>query len=95
VIKPSEKHIEAILKIGPQTSKKGVRALIGLTSYHRSLIPDFAGITHCLTELLKKGEPEKHVHWGPPHSEALAKIQKILTSKPVLAPPIFDGAPSS
>jgi hypothetical protein len=44
-----------------------------------------------LTELLKKAEPDRNINWRPCHSQALEQIKQILTSKPVLVPPIFDG----
>ena len=87
IIKPSQKHIEAILKIGPQTSKHGVRAILGMLNYHRNMIPSFAEITLCLTELLKKDQPERNIRWQQKHTEALNKIKQILTSNPILVPP--------
>jgi hypothetical protein len=60
-IKPSQKHVESILNIGPQKTKQGVRALLGIVGYHRHMIPNFAEITHCLTELLKI-EPTRKKH---------------------------------
>lgn len=90
-IKPSQQHIESVLKIGPQKTKHGVRALLGLIGYHRHMIPNFAQITNCLTELLKKNQPEKNINWQQCHTDALNEIKRILTSKPVLVPPKFDG----
>lgn len=91
LIKPCQKHVDAILKIGPQKTKSGVRALIGLINYHRNVVPNFNEVTYCLTELLKKTQPEKNVHWQQCHTDALNKIKGILLSRPVLVPPIYDG----
>ena len=90
-ITPSQKHIETIVRIGPQKTKHGVRALLGLIGYHRSMIPHFAETTHCLTELLKKNQPDKNINWKPCHTDALNEIKRILTSKPVLVAPKYDG----
>lgn len=90
LIKPSSKHIEAVLKIGPQTTKHGVRAVLGILNYHRAMIPSFAEITLCLTDLLKKNQPERNIRWEQKHTDALIKIKTILTSKPVLVPPRHD-----
>jgi hypothetical protein len=90
VIKPSSKHIETVLKIGPQTTKHGVRALLGLLNYHRTMIPSFAEITFCLTDLLKKDQPDRNIRWQQKHTDALNEIKRILTSKPVLIPPRHD-----
>ncbi len=90
VIKPSQKHIEAVLKIGPQSTKHGVRAIMGILNYHRTMIPSFAEITLCFTELLKKNQPERNIRWQQKHTDALDKIKQILTSKPILVPPKHD-----
>ena len=90
VIKPSSKHIDTVLKIGPQTTKHGVRALLGLLNYHRAMIPSFAEITFCLTELLKKHQPDRNIRWQQKHTDALNEIKRILTSKPILIPPKHD-----
>jgi hypothetical protein len=90
-IKPCQKHVDAILKMAPQKTKKGVRALVGLVGYYRSLIPNLAHIIHDLTELLKRDQPDKNIHWQQCHTDALNEIKRIMTSKPVLVPPIFDG----
>jgi hypothetical protein len=70
-IKPSQKHIEKILQIHPQTTKKGVGALLGLVNYHSDMIPNLADITYCLTELLKRDQPDKNINWQPKHTVAL------------------------
>jgi len=53
---PSDDKIEAISKLGPAKTKKGVKGILGLAGYYRNLIPNFAETTYCLTELLKKNQ---------------------------------------
>ena len=77
--------------MAPQRTKKGVRALVGLVNYYRNLIPNLADITYDLTEFLRKDQPEKNIKWRQCHTDALNKITLIMTSKPVLVAPIFDG----
>jgi hypothetical protein len=89
-IKPSEKHVEKILKIAPQTTKKGVRALLGMINYHHDMIPCLATITYCFTELLKRDQPEENIRWQQKHTDALEKIKALLISKPILVAPKFD-----
>lgn len=43
-IKPSQRHVEKILQIKPQTTKKGVRALFGLINDHSDMIPNLAEV---------------------------------------------------
>ena len=84
LIKPSQKHIENVMKITKQTTKQGVRALLGLLGYHRHFIPNFAELTYEFTELLRKEKPEKGISWQQQHTNALDKIKRILTESPSL-----------
>jgi len=86
---PSDDKIEAISKLGPAKTKKGVKAILGLAGYYRNLIPNFAETTYCLTELLKKNQPDK-VRWEQNHAETLETLKQNLISKPVLTGPKFD-----
>ena len=58
-------HEENVVKIKcsprPQT-KKEVRSFLGLTGYYREFIPNYAAIALPLTDLTKKGMPNK-VEW--------------------------------
>ena len=76
-IRASEQHVEKILKPGPQTTKKGVRALLGLINYHRDVIPGLSDIIFCLTELLKRNQSEKNMKWQEKHTQALDKVKAI------------------
>jgi len=87
LIRPSEAHIENVLQIGPQTTKAGVRAILGILGCHRHFIPSFAELTYDFTELLRKGQPETNIKWENRHTEALDKAKLILNSKPVLVAP--------
>jgi hypothetical protein len=88
-ISPSDSHIADVMRIGPQKTKSGVRALLGLLGYHRKMIANYADITLCLNQLLKKGQPDR-VCWEQCHTDALNKIKSVLSSKPVLVAPRFD-----
>lgn len=88
-ITPSQKHVERILKIGPQKTKSGVRAILGTINYHHNMIPKLAELTYPLTQLLKRNAPEK-VMWQKEHTEALERIKNILISKPILVAPKHD-----
>jgi hypothetical protein len=86
-IKPSQKHIETVLRIVLQRTKSGVRAILGKFGYHRAMVPKFAEITYPLTELPKKNQPERNIKWEQKHSDAVQQIKQILTSKPILIAP--------
>jgi len=89
-ISPSDKHIADVIKIGPQRTKSDVRAILGVLGYHRDMIHDFAGLTHCLTQLLKKDQPDKNIKWQQCHTDALNEVKRILTSRPILVAPRHD-----
>ena len=84
-IEPSDDKLKAIQAIQPASTKRQVRCLLGLIGYYRQLVPQFAELTYCLTDLLRKEKPHK-VKRESKHQQALDKIKHILTSKPVLVP---------
>ena len=76
--------IRSIVKMpAPKESQSEVRGFIGMASFWRKFIPDFAGIIHPLNSLLLKGVNVK-TQWGPQHDEAVFNIKKALVSYPVL-----------
>ena len=70
------------------TTKKEVRSFIGLTSYYRKFVPNFSHIALPLTELTKKGQPER-VNWGEAQEKAYRTLKQVLSSPPVLHLPDF------
>jgi hypothetical protein len=66
-----------------------VRAFTALCSYHRRHIFRFAEIAKPLYDLTKKG---KKFEWGEQQEAAFMKLKECLTSAPVLASPIDNGA---
>lgn len=66
----------------PQT-KKEVRAFIGLTGYYRDFIPNYAAKAAPLTDLTKKGQPNK-VRWEQPQEKAFMTLKSEITSEPIL-----------
>uniref|UniRef100_A0A8C2IIM4 ribonuclease H n=1 Tax=Cyprinus carpio TaxID=7962 RepID=A0A8C2IIM4_CYPCA len=59
LIKPQEKKVAAILSAPRPTSKTQVRAFLGLAGYYRCFIPNFSSLAAPLTDLTRKGQPEK------------------------------------
>ncbi len=74
LIKPQEKKVAAILSAPRPTSKTQVRAFLGLAGYYRCFILNFSSLAAPLTDLTKKGQPEK-VPWGPTEEEALRRVK--------------------
>lgn len=65
-----------------------VRCFIGLASYYRRFVKDFASIAEPLHNLTKKNA---HFQWHAEHQAAFDKLKCRLTSAPVLGYPLDHG----
>ncbi len=92
LIRPQEKKVEAVRSAPRPTTKTQVRAFLGLAGYYRCFIPNFSSLAASLTDLTRKGQPEK-VQWSSASEEAFQKIKEALTSEPILRAQIL-AAPS-
>lgn len=68
--------------------QKDVRAFIGLASYYRRFVKDFAKIASPLHGLLDKGR--KFV-WSDEAEDSFLKLKSALISSPILAMPADYG----
>jgi hypothetical protein len=66
---------------------KDVRAFLGLASFYRRLLQDFATIAKPLTELTKEDGP---FLWGSSQQKAFKSIKDKLFTTPVLTYPNFE-----
>jgi len=71
--------IKAIIEATRPITKKQVRALIGLAGFYRKFIPDFSTIALPLTDLTKKGQPDK-VLWTEVQQLAFEQLKPKLAS---------------
>ncbi|CAK1587953.1 unnamed protein product [Parnassius mnemosyne] len=81
-IRPGQHKIECVLGFKTPTNVHEVRQFIGLASYFRKFIRDFASIARPLTELTKK---DYIWCWGAEQNRAFNTLKGLLTSRPVLA----------
>ncbi len=88
LIKPQEKKVEAVRSSPKPSTKSQVRAFLGLVGYYRCFIPNFSSLATPLTDLTRKGQPEK-VCWTPEAEEAFRNVKTALTSEPVQRAPDF------
>ena len=63
-----------------------MRSFMGLAGYYRDFIPNFAAIAVPLSDLTRKGQPNK-VEWGEAQEKAYQTIKSYLTSEPILRLP--------
>ena len=78
--------IETVKNFPRPHNVKTTRSFIGLASYYRKFIKNFAGLASPLHDLLKKDQ--KFV-WGPNQESAFLALKEALTTPPVLRHPDF------
>uniref|UniRef100_A0A803JIM9 Gypsy retrotransposon integrase-like protein 1 n=1 Tax=Xenopus tropicalis TaxID=8364 RepID=A0A803JIM9_XENTR len=88
LVKPQVTKVESIQNWPRPSTKKQVRTFLGLTSYYRRFIPDFATIASPLTDLTKAKAPVV-VRWSTEAEEAFVKLKEALCAHPVLVAPDF------
>ena len=81
-----DQKIKAILEWKKPKTTKGLRSFLGLASYYRKFVRDFAKIAKPLSDLLKKSVSEI---WDEHCYRAFGKLKRRLTSTPVLKFPEF------
>ncbi|XP_060070207.1 uncharacterized protein LOC132550192 [Ylistrum balloti] len=85
-LQPQPQKIRAIEDAPRPGTKTQLRSFLGLVGFYRKFIANFAAIAVPLTELTKKGLPNK-LEWGDPQEKAFLTLKKALTSKPILKLP--------
>ncbi|XP_016103330.1 uncharacterized protein [Sinocyclocheilus grahami] len=88
LIRPQEKKVEVVRSAPRPETKTHVRAFLGLAGYYRCFIPNFSSLATSLTDLTRKGQPEK-VQWTPAAEEAFQRVKGALISEPILRAPDF------
>ena len=68
------------------TTKKQVRSFLGLSGYYRRYIPNYAHIAVPLTDLTRKGQPNK-LKWETTHENAFQTLKARLVKPPILQLP--------
>jgi hypothetical protein len=86
--KMDDHKVKAILDWEPPKSVPALRSFLGLASYYRKFIKNFAKIAAPLTNLLKKSAIT--YEWEEACGEAFETLKGILVKAPVLKLPDFD-----
>ena len=82
----NEENLEKIRQAKRSTTKKEVRLFLGLVNYYRDHILSFAAIAAPLSDLTRKGLPER-VQWDEPQEKAFVTLRDNLLPRPVLRLP--------
>ncbi|GJP63521.1 hypothetical protein CLOP_g20588 [Closterium sp. NIES-67] len=80
-VKFDPKKIATIQDWKPPASLRELQSFLGFVNYVRRFIPNMAGVTSPLTDLLKKG---KFYEWGGEQQAAFDQLKLFLTTPPVL-----------
>ncbi len=75
--------VHAIVNAPHPTTKRQVRAFLGLAGFYRKFIQDFASTVVPLTDLTKKGAANK-VEWTDKQDAAFRKLKAAVAMEPVL-----------
>lgn len=85
-IEPDPEKTEKIKNFPTPTDVTGVRCFLGLASYYRRFVPNFAAIAAPLNKLTKKNTV---FEWSGDCEESFKDLKHALVSAPVLAYPKF------
>ena len=85
-IRPNEKKVEAIKNYPEPKNKKELASYLGIVSYYRQYVPNFAEKAHPLTALTKKNAKWK---WDAAERDAFICTKSYLITNPILGFPDF------
>jgi hypothetical protein len=85
-LSPDPSKVNAVQAFPTPTTVKNVQSFVGLCSYYRRFIRDFAVIARPLTELTRKNQIFR---WTAEHETSFRSLQAALTSPPVLGHPDY------
>ena len=86
-LKPKSDKVKVIKEAPVPTTKKQVRSFLGLMGFYRRFIPNFSEIAYPLTELTKKGQPNKIQNWQESHDKAFKELKEKIINPPILKLP--------
>lgn len=81
-IQPDPEKLAAVSNFPPLTTKKQVQRFLGLCSYYRKFIENFAQIAKPLYTLTSE---KVRFRWGPNEEKAFKELKRKMTEPPVLA----------
>lgn len=84
-VRPGEKKISSVMHFPRPESVHNVRQFLGLASYFRKFVQDFAQVAFPLSKLLKKGVAWE---WSEKQEAAFENLKARLVDRPILA--IYD-----
>lgn len=90
-LEPHPDKIKAIEDAPRPATKRQVKSFLGLIGFYRRFVPNFSHVAAALTDLTKKGQPNK-VKWGDAQECAFRSLKRALISNPILKLPDFSAS---
>ena len=88
-IMPNPDNVSKIVHWPTPSNVSEVRTILGMGSYYRRFIKNYAEVVRPLTELTKKG---KTFCWDEKCKQSIEQLKRVLTSPKIMAYPTDDGA---
>jgi hypothetical protein len=86
-ISPDPEKISAVRDFPVPQSVKEVQSFLGLCSYYRRFVPNFAVVARPLSNMTKQNQ---RFSWGEEHQRSFEAMKTILISPTILAHPRYD-----
>ena len=86
-IGPDPDKVAAVQRLASPVNKAQLRSFLGLSSYYRRFIKDYARLASPLTMLLREGQC---FQWGSEQQQAFAKLKQCLITSPILDHPDWE-----
>jgi len=85
--RPDPERLKAVAEMKPPTTKKQLRQVLGLLSYYRSYVKNFAEIAKPLTDLTGGKKPTA-LKWGDTEQRAFDTLRRLVCESPVCSVPV-------
>ena len=85
-ISTDKSKVDKVVSWATPTNLQQLQQFLGLASYYRPFIQNFATISKPLHRLTEKKTP---FHWSPECADSFNQLKKLLTSAPILSFPDF------
>lgn len=82
-LQPHPDKVKSIEEAPRPVTKRQVRSFLGLIGFYRKFVPNFSEVAAPLTDLTKKGQPNK-VNWEAAQENAFCSLKRALVSSPIL-----------
>ncbi len=88
-VAPNKDKVKEVLNFPRPTTKRDIRAFLGLSGYYSKFIQNYATIAKPLTDMTRKNLPNIVV-WTGQAEQAFLTLKKRLTNAPILRAPDFE-----